>query len=130
MDRRAGFTLIEMLVVLAILAIATVALVHVSRGEPDRSARAFAVHLRAARLQAVVGGRAVAAFGTCSAHGFVAGGGVSIVLPPRGLQFTPEGLPRTCAGAAVANATIELAHRGRRAAVIVASLGRVRWEPR
>lgn len=53
-----------------------------------------------------------------------------VVAPARGLQFTPDGLPRTCDGGGVGNTTILLEHRGRQAAVIVSSLGRVRWELR
>ena len=56
--------------------------------------------------------------------------GVDVRWPPRGLLFTPDGLPRTCDGGGVGNTTILLEHRGRQAAVIVSSLGRVRWELR
>lgn len=52
------------------------------------------------------------------------------VWPPRGLLFTPDGLPRTCDGGGLGNTTILLEHRGREAAVIVSALGRVRWELR
>jgi len=45
-------------------------------------------------------------------------------------MFTPDGLPRTCDGGGVANSTILLEHGGRQAAVIISSLGRVRWELR
>jgi prepilin-type N-terminal cleavage/methylation domain-containing protein len=51
-------------------------------------------------------------------------------VPLRGLAFGLDGLPRTCDGSGVGNTTILLEHRGRQAAVIVSSLGRVRWELR
>ena len=51
--------------------------------------------------------------------------------PPMGLAFAPDGRPRRCDGSAVGNTTILVeGSRGDRAAVIVASLGRVRWERR
>lgn len=55
---------------------------------------------------------------------------VRVAWPARGLAFTSDGLPRSCDGGGVGNTTILLEHRGRRAAVIVSSLGRVRWELR
>ena len=51
--------------------------------------------------------------------------------PAMGLAFAPDGRPRRCDGSAVGNTTILIeGARGDRAAVIVASLGRVRWERR
>ena len=51
--------------------------------------------------------------------------------PAMGLAFAPDGRPRRCDGSAVGNTTIVIeGARGDRAAVIVASLGRVRWERR
>ena len=51
--------------------------------------------------------------------------------PAMGLAFAPDGRPRRCDGSAVGNTTIVIEGvRGDRAAVIVASLGRVRWERR
>ena len=52
-------------------------------------------------------------------------------LPPMGLAFAPDGRPRRCDGSGVGNTTILIeGPRGDRAAVIIASLGRVRWERR
>jgi Tfp pilus assembly protein FimT len=51
--------------------------------------------------------------------------------PAMGIAFAPDGRPRRCDGSAVGNTTILIeGPRGDRAAVIVASLGRVRWERR
>ena len=51
--------------------------------------------------------------------------------PAMGLAFAPDGRPRRCDGSGVGNTTIHIeGPRGDRAAVIVASLGRVRWERR
>ena len=57
--------------------------------------------------------------------------GTRVGWPPMGLAFAPDGRPRRCDGSAVGNTTILIeGPRGDRAAVIVASLGRVRWERR
>ena len=51
--------------------------------------------------------------------------------PAMGLAFAPDGRPRRCDGSGVGNTTVLIeGPRGDRAAVIVASLGRVRWERR
>ena len=51
--------------------------------------------------------------------------------PAMGLAFAPDGRPRRCDGSGVGNTTVLIeGPRGDRAAVIVASLGRVRWEQR
>ena len=58
-------------------------------------------------------------------------GRVQVGWPAMGLAFAPDGRPRRCDGSAVGNTTILIeGPRGDRAAVIVASLGRVRWERR
>ena len=57
--------------------------------------------------------------------------GIHVRWPAMGLAFAPDGRPRRCDGSAVGNTTILIeGPRGDRAAVIVASLGRVRWERR
>ena len=57
--------------------------------------------------------------------------GTRLTWPSMGLAFAPDGRPRRCDGSAVGNTTILIeGPRGDRAAVIVASLGRVRWERR
>jgi hypothetical protein len=74
---------------------------------------------------------AVGPAGCAGANAMAPDATVSVLqFPPRGLLFTPDGLPRTCDGGGVGNTTILLEYRGRQAAVIVSSLGRVRWEPR
>ena len=51
--------------------------------------------------------------------------------PAHAVAFAPDGRPRSCSGGGVGSATIEIGdRRGERADVIVAALGRVRWERR
>lgn len=119
---RTAFTLVEVLLTLAIVSLAGAWLL--VRGDAlGGMARDVARQVASARLQAVVDGgwRCLAA---------PAGAARVVAWPARGLSFTPDGLPRTCDGGGVGNATILLEHRGRQAAVIVSSLGRVRWEMR
>jgi len=119
---RAAFTLVEVLLTLAVVSL--VGAWFFARGDAlGGMARDVARQVATARLQAVVDGgwHCVAA---------PAGAAVVVAWPARGLSFTPDGLPRTCDGGGLGNATILLEHRGQRAAVIVSSLGRVRWEMR
>ena len=123
-----------MLVVLALLALIGLWQVQRPLDGLAAEARSLARAVAAARARATVSGTAVAVFGsTCGP----AGGAplwwsprrAEVTEPPRGLLFTPDGLPRTCDGG-VGNTTILLEVRGQQAAVIVSSLGRVRWEMR
>ena len=135
MIHRAGFSLVELLIVLAMLSLVGAWQVWRPVDGVAMDARSLARAVTVARARAAVSGRAVAVFGsTC---GPAWGGPVgwfaeraAISEPPRGLLFTPEGLPRTCDGGGVGNTTILLEYRGQQAAVIVSSLGRVRWEMR
>lgn len=125
MALRIGFTLPEVVILVAVLAIVAGTLLRMDRGQEVLvSARALVLEFQ---LQ-----RAAAAHAGAPTHCLERGiGGPSIATwPPRGLLFTPDGLPRTCDGGGVGNTTILLEHRGRHAAVIVSSLGRVRWELR
>jgi len=121
-------TVVEMLVVASILAV--IAGVGVARWPGFDFARAFASQVVAARFEAIVTGRWVSlGVRPCPGAEVPAApdGPTRIVaFPIRGLMFGPDGLPRTCDGGGVGNATIVLEYRGRRAAVIVSSLGRVR----
>jgi hypothetical protein len=127
----AAATILEVLILLAILTVA--AAVGAAAWPYHDFARAFAARVAAARVEAVAtGGQVSLAVRPCV-------GTVTVPMPdepllrafpPRGLLFTPDGLPRTCDGGGVGNTTILLEHRGRQAAVIVSSLGRVRWEMR
>jgi len=127
----AAITILEALILLPILAV--VAAVGVAAWPNQDFARSFAARLAAARVEAVAkGGHVSLAVRPCPDTVIVSTpeGPVVRAFPPRGLLFTPDGLPRTCDGGGVGNTTILLEHRGRQAAVIVSSLGRVRWEPR
>ncbi len=135
MIHRTGLSLVELLIVLALLLLVGSWLARRPEDGVARDARLLARAVAVARARAAVSGQAVAVFGsTC---GPARGGSVGwlaeraeISEPPRGLLFTPDGLPRTCDGGGVGNTTILLAYRGQQAAVIVSSLGRVRWEMR
>jgi prepilin-type N-terminal cleavage/methylation domain-containing protein len=132
MATQRGFTLVEMLV--AALVLAAVAGLAAVAWPKDDVGRAFARQVVAARAEAIVRGRNVTLSArpcpdTLHAQAPLPAATV-VAYPARGLLFTAEGLPRTCDGGGVGNATILLERRGRRAAVIVSALGRVRWEAR
>lgn len=119
---RQGITVIEVVAACAVLALLAGMLLRWTTGvEVTRLAREATRTLQVHRAEALLGGVTTICVG--AAEG-------AVVWPPRGLTFTPDGLPRTCDGGGVGNTTILLEHRGRRAAVIVSSLGRVRWELR
>ena len=126
-----AITILEVLILLAILA--AVAAVGAAAWPYHDFARAFATRVAVARVEAVAtGGPVSLAVRPCVGTLSVPTPDEPLLrgFPSRGLLFTPDGLPRTCDGGGVGNTTILLEHRGRRAAVIVSSLGRVRWEPR
>jgi prepilin-type N-terminal cleavage/methylation domain-containing protein len=129
MGRRSGLTLTELLVVLGVAAIVLIAFAqHNASARVAGAAQGVAREVSGARLHAVIVG---ADAQTACLHGArSAVVGVAATWPTRGLAFGPDGLPRTCDGGGVGNTTILLEHRGRQAAVIVSSLGRVRWEMR
>ena len=114
--------MVETLVALALMFLLGVVIV--MRGDVlAEAAHTVTRDLATGRLHAVVGGR-----WRCIAA--PADRAVRVGWPGRGLAFTPSGMARTCDGGGVGNTTILLEHRGRQAAVIVSSLGRVRWEMR
>ncbi len=135
MSRRIALTLVEVVVVLGVLALAVGVAIPLARSTVSVDARYVALYLmreRALALTApanrpsdrqvcVLGGPEPVALAVQS---------ILVGLPPRGVTFTSDGLPRTCDGGGVGNTTILLEHRGRQAAVIVSSLGRIRWELR
>jgi len=129
-----GLSLIELLIVLVV--VSAVGLWHGTRRMDGLAADAHSLAgaVALARARAAVDGTVVTVFGaTCDPPPRMARAGLTradVSGPARGLQFTPDGLPRTCDGGGVGNTTILLEHRGQQAAVIVSSLGRVRWEMR
>ncbi len=132
--KRAGLVLIELLVVLSVISMAWLWHVHRPTRSLAADARSLGRAVAQARARAAVDGTVATVFGvTCSPRPIVALEGLTsaeVSGPARGLLFTPDGLPRTCDGGGVGNTTILLEHRGQQAAVIVSSLGRVRWEMR
>jgi hypothetical protein len=123
-----GSTLLEILLVLTLLGFLTGLGIRLFDADVSRDAAHVAFHLRMARMARVVGDG-----GPPATACVLPIGGLRariVAWPPRGLLFTPDGLPRTCDGGGVGNTTILLEYRGRQAAVIVSSLGRVRWEMR
>ena len=148
-----GLTVVELLVVLALLgaAMGGVAQWLVARPSAADVARELVRHLTSSRWSAVSAGapttlvlldvtKGIAEIDgvyACDPAGFVARHRwvpprrFSVRWPIMGLAFAPDGRPRRCDGSAVGNTTILIeGPRGDRAAVIVASLGRVRWERR
>ena len=124
-------TLHELLIVAALAALLAILALSSRGGEPQRSAAALARDLRAARTHAVVAGAFTPALGRCATDPFTPlTPSVRVAVPTRGLAFDPQGRPRACDGSAVGNATIVLRTQGREAAVVIASLGRIRWERR
>lgn len=131
MAARLGIAALELLVVLAVLGIVAVGSLAWSDAGIVDDARALARHVARHRAWALTGASAA---GTCvlAADAPVVPGlrARLVAAPRRGLAFGADGLPRTCDGGGVGNTTILLEHRGRQAAVVVSSLGRVRWELR
>lgn len=130
---RTGLSLIELLIVLVV--VSAVGMWHGTRplNRLAADARSLAGAVALARARAAADGTHVRVLGaTCDPPRLALEGLTSAEVsgPARGLQFTPDGLPRTCDGGGVGNTTILLEQRGRQAAVIVSSLGRVRWEMR
>jgi hypothetical protein len=58
------------------------------------------------------------------------GRGLSLAWPSRGIAFGADGFPRSCRGDGVGSATALVEDGVASAAVIVSSLGRIRWERR
>jgi prepilin-type N-terminal cleavage/methylation domain-containing protein len=129
MVSRHGYSLLEIVVAMALVGILASVWIHAGSGEPARAATSLCRQLVSLRHRAIAAGVVTHALGTCSVV-MSSAAGVTVHVPPKGLLFTPDGLPRTCDGGGVGNTTILLEHRGRQAAVIVSSLGRVRWEMR
>lgn len=146
-----GLTLTEALVVLAVLAIAGVFVLGATLRGPSAASiaqeltrlatltRWNAVQESAPRTLLAVGGGEFLAVVDGSYQCDAQWGREVWTAPPRswigwpsmGLAFAPDGRPRRCDGSAVGNNTILVeGPRGDQAAVIVASLGRVRWERR
>lgn len=125
-----GWTLVETVVVVALLglAVAIGSTVFVGAGAHAEAAATLARQIATARWHALVTGTAA----PCLPDGLQGAPprDVRVAWPTRGLSFTADGLPRTCDGGGVGNATILVEHRGRQAAVVVSTLGRVRWELR
>ena len=134
MMQRAGLVLIELLVVLSLVSVVGLWQSHRLTTSLAADARSLARAVSQARARAAVDGTVTTVAGAaCNPLPIVALKGLTsatVSEPSRGLQFTPDGLPRTCDGGGVGNTTILLEHRGQQAAVIVSSLGRVRWEMR
>lgn len=145
-----ALTMVELLVVLGVLAlVAGVALLVWRPDSAHRDAAALARTLTSARWLAVASGTPSVLVARDGAVHLVAAAPprcdlqptgepvwaatrpLSLQWPAPGLVFGAHGRPLRCDGSAVGNTTITLRARdGSRAAVIVASLGRVRWERR
>lgn len=125
----AGFSLLETLIVLGVLGflMALIVAAHPSSAVV-RDASALAQHLRMERWRQVL--RGAGPTSACIDAAALERASAVVTWPSRGLAFDDQGVPRTCDGGGVGNATIVLEHRGMRAAVIVSNLGRVRWERR
>jgi prepilin-type N-terminal cleavage/methylation domain-containing protein len=123
-----GFTLIEILIALMVVGLVAMAGFRVVMADVATDATQVAARLRVARMMRVVGDASSAAIACIRPPDGIRAR--IVAWPPRGLLFTPDGLPRTCDGGGVGNTTILLEYRGRQAAVIVSSLGRIRWEMR
>lgn len=148
-----GMTLIETLVVVAIVCVLIVVVAVAARGldAPSRLARELARALVVERWHAVaqgtpavlrhehalgvrrtnVGGFGCDAPTPASRPLVTVPNGLLVAWPSTAIAFAADGRPRSCAGGGVGNTTIRVTDRhGREAAVIVSSLGRVRWERR
>lgn len=132
MGSRQGLSLIELLLVLAVLAIVLAIAWPRGGGGASRAAAALARDLAHGRAVAIIESRTVAITACPGQRAWPnrLPATVRTDWPARGLAFGADGLPRSCDGG-LGNTTLLLHDRqGGQAAVLVASLGRVRWEPR
>jgi prepilin-type N-terminal cleavage/methylation domain-containing protein len=130
-----GLSLLELLVVMAIVSLVggTLLARPMDGGSAalSRDAEKLASALRTLRLVAVLDGRVVPVLGEgCEGAPLLRPSGVEASFPARGLAFSADGLPRPCASGGLGNLTITLRRGTAEAAVVVSSLGRVRWEVR
>lgn len=132
MGTRNGLSLIEVLLVLAVLAILAAIAWPRHGAAATRAAAMLARDLAHGRAIAVIESRGVAITACPGRPAWPSRlpPTIRIEWPTRGLAFGPDGLPRSCTGG-LGNTTLLLHDRsGGQAAVLVSSLGRVRWEPR
>lgn len=150
----AGYTLIELLIVLAILGLVSAWLLHGRNSRVPAAVVALRTQLLQARFEAIErnapvavvysaneatfrvrlvgelgfeeGCRAGTELGTLRLADFP---GVEVrQVPSKGLVWLPSGSGRTCSGSGAFNQTISLADSTREARVIVSRAGRVRSE--
>ncbi|HKI58271.1 MAG TPA: prepilin-type N-terminal cleavage/methylation domain-containing protein [Trueperaceae bacterium] len=150
--RQSGFTLIELAVVLALLAVTTVGALRLRPGAAVRAAESARALLLWGRLEAMWSGHSVAVTPD-PVYGLAARGGsggspadacaarvlrrlplhrfgrVSVVQALRiGVVWLPGGGARACDGGGVISGRMVLEGGSRRVDVVVSSLGRVRLE--
>lgn len=149
--KREGITLLEVVLVVALVSLFAAVGVYASRPAPSAIvARELTDVLTSQRWNAVNQGRPVVIHLSDRGNTLVTslgrfgcvGGPASSVLfnlrpdvrvhwPSMALAFDPQGRARRCDGSGPGNTTIGIVdRRGNQAAVIVAALGRVRWEQR
>ena len=148
--RSAGVTLVELLIVIGLIAVLVLAFVVVRTRPAHEQARSLALAVAMQRWRSVQEGKVVVIRPTSTGATVVAARGhftcavldgapvilglrpdVTVRWPSAALAFSADGRARRCDGGGAGNATIEMVDRhGNRAAVVVAALGRVRWERR
>ncbi len=154
MPRQSAFTIIELVITLAVVAIClTLAFAILRRPTATIAAQELARIVRHARWSAVTSGNPAILLTPDHGQSIVlvpgpawscdpaAAGARTVVWeqhrrrlvvgwPARGVAFAPDGFPRSCLGDGVGSATATIVDGKSQAAVIVSSLGRVRWERR
>ncbi len=152
MRRPRGFSVLELVIVIAIFGIViTVGWLTLRARPAVQVAREIATVVAHSRWTAVTTGRPIVLLLTDGGRSIVQSdlpgwgcvvGNVPrrvweigerrafLTWPARGIAFAPDGFPRSCSGDGVGSATVRIDDAATRAAVIISSLGRVRWEPR
>jgi hypothetical protein len=124
-------SILELLIVLGLMGLMVGGLWTLNpRASLAREAEALARLVRDTRLTAVVSGVPQVVGGAACAGVVAHGLQAHVSFPARGLLFSPDGLPRACNGGGLGNSTIGLRAGRAEAAVVVSTLGRVRWELR
>jgi hypothetical protein len=144
-------TLTELLVVVAVvLVVAGLAVILLRPPAPVGAARELALTVRHARWLAVASGEAAILLARDGRSVVLVRGptwdcvvpdgatpvwqargrDLALAWPTRGIAFAADGFPRSCHGDGVGSATALVEDGVTSAAVIVSSLGRIRWERR